>query len=540
MQENIYRAISDWKKELFDFSKRNRLINCKIGGRSLELQYPEFDSVVQHFLIDGKTMAFPWKSMLIDDSSEDNEIDADESSETDNNPLPQNTKQRLPLSDYISLIGHGGILTNLTDRELQSKLKRLSHNAKIAQSEHGINILFVAMGFLQWYETDTSDDPIISPLILVPAVLRKTSLKAPWALERYDDEVVHNLCLWENLKFDFNLNLPEIPEQGFQDYSEIESYLDNIQNTIFTEGFTRRWKIDRRCILDCFSFQKMAMVKDLDDNKETIASHPICRIIAGDNTAFDDIAQGYSIINIGAKQLDEQIHPKKVFSVLDADSSQQEAIQAVISGKSIILDGPPGTGKSQTIANIIAEMLAKQKTILFVSEKSAALEVVKKRLDEVRLGDFCLDCHAMFSGKKGVVKELGRCLDIPCENYTSYQDELEELYATRQRLNSYALSLHQQFGNLKISPFEAHGLYLKYKQKQSFRSKHDNPLDMERSKLLEIRNLFRKLSNSPVIGNAKNHPWQGCLLSDISLGSQQIKKDFKDIANEIRLLPCPG
>ena len=205
------------------------------------------------------------------------------------------------------------------------------------------------------------------------------------------------------------------------------------------------------------------MVKDLEENKEKIAKHPICRLLAGDDTALDRIVQGYDTIDV--KQFDEKIHPKQVFSVLDADSSQQEAIQAVLKGQSIVLDGPPGTGKSQTIANIIAEMLARKKTILFVSEKAAALEVVKKRLDSVNLGDFCLDSHTMSSGgNRGIVYELGRCLEILPEPFKNYQDELEMLRVVRQRLNDYPKSLHKEFGKLDITPHQAHGYWLEYKQ----------------------------------------------------------------------------
>src|SRR5439155_14453245 len=100
-------------------------------------------------------------------------------------------------------------------------------------------------------------------------------------------------------------------------------------------------------------------------------------------------------------------------------SSQLEAILAIKSGASLVLDGPPGTGKSQTIANVIAECLADGKTVLFVSEKSAALEVVKQRLDEQNLGDFALNCRSHKASKKEIVTELGRCLNLPCEEYAS-------------------------------------------------------------------------------------------------------------------------
>src|SRR5690606_10720789 len=142
---------------------------------------------------------------------------------------------------------------------------------------------------------------------------------------------------------------------------------------------------------------------------------------------------------------------------LDCDSSQLEAIVAAKEGMSLVLDGPPGTGKSQTIANLIAEFLAVGKTVLFVSEKAAALEVVKRRLDDQKLGDFVLECHSHKANKKEVVAELARCLGLPREEYQDQRERLEELEAARQKLNEYVRALHETRDPLGISAYQAHG-----------------------------------------------------------------------------------
>ena len=164
-----------------------------------------------------------------------------------------------------------------------------------------------------------------------------------------------------------------------------------------------------RVILGTFNFQKLAMWQDLGDNRDRIAAHDLCRAIAGDETAPVSAAAELP----APEDFDDRVHPKDVHTILDSDSSQLEAILAAKSGMSLVLDGPPGTGKSQTIANIIAESLAAGKTVLFVSEKAAALEVVKRRLDASNLGDFCLECHSHKANKKDVIAELGRCLSLP-------------------------------------------------------------------------------------------------------------------------------
>src|SRR5262249_55952256 len=138
----------------------------------------------------------------------------------------------------------------------------------------------------------------------------------------------------------------------------------------------QRWEVLDEAALGTFSFQKLAMWEDLSRNRQQIAGHDLCRAIAGDPT----VALSAPADLPRAEDLDQKTRPDQTFHILDADSSQHEAVAAAVRGASLILDGPPGTGKSQTIANVIAESLAAGKTVLFVSEKAAALEVVQRRL----------------------------------------------------------------------------------------------------------------------------------------------------------------
>src|SRR5262245_22275960 len=162
------------------------------------------------------------------------------------------------------------------------------------------------------------------------------------------------------------------------------------------------------------------MWDDLGRNRDRIAGHDLCRALAGDSTASLRCPRDLPAAN----ELDRLAQPDKTFHILDADSSQHEAIEAAKRGASLVLDGPPGTGKSQTIANVIAEFLATGKTVLFVSEKAAALEVVQRRLQERGLSDFCLACHSHKANKREVVTELGRCLGLAQENPKDPSDDL--------------------------------------------------------------------------------------------------------------------
>ncbi len=154
-----------------------------------------------------------------------------------------------------------------------------------------------------------------------------------------------------------------------------------------------------------FSFQKLVIYKDLESNAALVTQHPIIRAIAGikeDNLILSGLPD--------EKDVDKIEAPAKTYQVLDADSSQRVSIEYALRGQSFVMKGPPGTGKSQTIANIIAECIANGKSVLFVSDKMAALEVVYKRLSEVGLAHFCLELHSSKANKQQVVAELKRSL----------------------------------------------------------------------------------------------------------------------------------
>src|SRR5204863_7536522 len=157
------------------------------------------------------------------------------------------------------------------------------------------------------------------------------------------------------------------------------------------------------------------------------------------------------------EELDEKTRPQDTHHILDADSSQHAAIVAATRGASLVLDGPPGTGKSQTIANVIAEFLAAGKTVLFVSEKTAALEVVKRRLDERRLGDFCLELHSHKANKREVIAELGRCLELKRVGAPDVDSKLTQLAESRRKLNTFVAELHTVRAPLGMSAYRVHG-----------------------------------------------------------------------------------
>ena len=222
-----------------------------------------------------------------------------------------------------------------------------------------------------------------------------------------EEEAVLNPALQVKLKNDYKIELPPIPEEW--NSKNLQDYFDLINKTLSEMS----WKVETSVDLGLFSFQKLVIYKDLETNSSLVTQHPIIRAISGikDNNL---ILSGLP----DEKDLDKIELPENTYQVLDADSSQRVSIEYALRGQSFVMKGPPGTGKSQTIANIIAECIANGKSVLFVSDKMAALEVVYKRLSEVGLAHFCLELHSSKANKQQVVAELKRSLD---ENLSSAQ-----------------------------------------------------------------------------------------------------------------------
>ena len=344
------------------------------------------------------------------------------------------------------------ILSEYTDRKLAAHLLKLDRTANESEQEHGVSTLFVAFGFLKWFESQDSEEPIFSPLILAPVQLSRDGIEAPWKLTFDDEYAATNPCLRELMVRDYRIQLPlaNLDAEGVESITDLSVYLEKVKISIQDMP---GWEVTQAVGIGNFNFQKLAMWEDLGRNRARISSHPHCLAIAGNGGSMASEEKD----PIPARELDSKVHPKETNQILTADSSQQEAIERVKRGANMVIDGPPGTGKSQTIANIIAELIALGKNILFVSEKTAALEVVKKRLDERGLGDFCLELHSNKANKKDVLENLRKTMEMPREKYKDFSADQELLFSNRAKLNNYVRILHEKKAPLDLSPYEIHG-----------------------------------------------------------------------------------
>ena len=304
---------------------------------------------------------------------------------------------------------------------------------------------------LRWYESDSSTTERRAPLVLIPVQLARSSVRENFKLTWTKDEIEANLSLEAKLKQDFNVRLPEMPPEHDLD---VEGYLSRVEKAVAKKG---RWSVERNDVhLNFFSFSKLLIYKDLDPETwpegNQPAEHPLVQQLFGS----DGFTQGPPDIGEDSHIDDHQgvaaLHP-----VVDADSSQTLAVLDALNGRNLVIQGPPGTGKSQTITNLIGEALARDLTVLFVAEKMAALEVVKRRLDTVHLGDACLELHSHKTNKRAVLDELRRTLAVGRPQADRGTEDGVLLHETRGRLNDYARAVNSPVERSELTPHELVG-----------------------------------------------------------------------------------
>ena len=326
------------------------------------------------------------------------------------------------------------------------RLLRLSGNARTAEEEQGLNILYLVLGFLKWRESANSEIWREAPLILLPVELVRNERTSTFDIRARDDDITTNLPLQERMRQDFGIVLPEVDEaEGWQP----SAYFTAVEDAVSGQP---GWTVDADGMqLGFFSFAKLLMHRDLDPaswGEGGLTDNPLLSGLLAEG--FDG---GVSMFGPEDK-LDVLLDPADIIQVVDADASQTKVIEEVRRGSSLVVQGPPGTGKSQTITNLIAAAAYDGKTVLFVAEKMAALSVVHQRLVKSGLRDICLELHSRTANKKALAQELGRTLMASAVAVPDIADA-GALRDDRDALNRTTDLLHLPLGPTGDTPFEA-------------------------------------------------------------------------------------
>lgn len=458
---NIEAQVGTLRKNLLDLSMKNQLLNFRPYTRSIKVEDEIPTEVYSTLVLDEKKMQFTPRAEKEEKSdSEDHDPEKDPSSETSTEPDDDGSTSRTPEEEsllwklpkpqlkvkgkYSDLL----LQTNLTAEELQKRLFRIGQQSRSMVEEQGYNILYLAMGFLEWRESSESENMRKAPLLLVPVELERKKVKGPFKLRWTGEEIITNISLQEKLT-EQNIELPELEMPESKD--ELYNYFKAVKKAVSSK---KDWKVIYEIYLGFFSFTKFVMYKDLDPESwsgEYLEGNPIINAIF--DPSGDNCDEGFL-----PEEVDKKLRYKDVYHILDADSSQIAVIEDAKAGRNMVVEGPPGTGKSQTIVNLIAELISNGKTVLFVSEKMAALEVVKSRLDGIGLGEFCLELHSRKSKKKDVLNELERTLYKRVNPQISLENEFQSIEKLRSELDEYDKVLHSPFGEIELSPFQLFGM----------------------------------------------------------------------------------
>jgi len=339
--------------------------------------------------------------------------------------------------------------TNESENTLFARLLKTYRDAQASLEEQGVNILFVALGMLEWYESDTSEEIVKSPLILIPVLIER-GRGNKFKIKYEGTETGTNLSLEGKLEQDFRIRLPDIMNP---DDLDLKEYFKLVEKAISQKP---RWRInDKSVVLSFFSYNKYIIYKDLSGTLWPDEIKPWNNQILENllDKGFDDSEQGIT----EEEELDKHRPLSQVHEVVNADSSQILALLEARSGRSMLIEGPPGTGKSQTITNLIAEALGEGKKVLFVSEKKAALEVVWRNLEKVGLHEACLELHSNKTNKKAFYTRIKETVELGKPQTERVEAEIRKLEEARDTLNSYCHAVHDVIVGRKITPIQAMG-----------------------------------------------------------------------------------
>jgi Protein of unknown function (DUF4011)/AAA domain len=478
--KRVAEALDDARRELIDISRRNRLLHTPRAGRRvhcLEFTDVNTDLVFSELARDGRVFALR--------------------TEDENAPSVEGrNSQSLP-----------ALSTQVTPEVVERRLLKFYREARVIEEEQGVNILFLAIGFLKWFEDPRSEEPCWAPLILLPVLIERRPGREQFVLRGRGDDLFVNVSLKEKLRSISKVELPELPDS---DEWLPSMYFDAVAAAVSGEA---RWQVDRTgCGLGFFTFSKFLMWRDLAGSAwpeaGRLLAHPLISALLGHGQSFEPSPP----LADDDEPIDKKIDVSAAIHVLDADSSQALAVEEARTGRNLVIQGPPGTGKSQTIANIIAAAVHKGRSVLFVAEKAAALDVVYGRLKAAGLEPLCLELHSRKATKAAVVSSLDRALSsggtVPLSDGVA-----QSLRTARDQLNDWSETIHTQIGRSGRTPYLVMGqvLQLRAENVKPLNDRLDAPgeWDAEQLRIAE-RSVDRAAAATSKLGVVPDtHPWRG-------------------------------
>jgi very-short-patch-repair endonuclease len=542
-QDRVAAAVNAWKTRLLDLTKRNRALSfrsSKVATVAIVDEQPA--EVFRQLQLRHQAMRF---KAAPETAATAVEVEAKEPQTSVESPVPatllEDEDDTALGTDFVPYDPtelderhtDGWLQTSSAPEALDRSLRRLEEQARLSIEEQGVNTLFLALGMLTYTEPEAPGKAFRAPLVLLPVALSRKSARAGYEVRATDDDPLVNPALTEYLR-GRGVVLPELPDFSNTDDYDLQCLFSAVAAQVSVQP---SWAVKTDIYLGLFSFQKFVMYKDLEANAAAMSGH---RLIQQLITRSGGHAIGLPA-EIRDMQLDEEFPPEATSQVVNADSSQLRAIAATARGHDLVIEGPPGTGKSQTITNLIAAALAADRSVLFVAEKMAALEVVYDRLVEAGLGEFCLELHSTKANKRAVIHELGAALDASLQQVAAPQASTQRLPQVRHTLTAYTRAVHTPFGALGASPYRIYGELGHVLGAR--RVKLDLPIEAVSRQQLEqaVRDLGDLAAASAAVGTPAEHPWRDTLRTFYSEDDlETVREHADDVAARTAELAAGG
>ncbi len=522
---SLRETIEAVRGRLIDLSLRNRLLNTNLEaktGSGVRLASPDCTSFFERCWL--QKLPVEIRARITDDAAELlGELDGGSKAARD---------------DHSESRAAAFLRSEFEVKALRSRMQSLHRDTREREQEQGINTLFVALGFLEWCEAESSEQIRYAPVVLLPVEIRIEPNSDKFVILARDEELHTNPSLRLFIEKQFGLVLPESTDS--EDF-HLTKYFDEIELAIKSRA---NWRLSRTdLLLGSFSFDKFILWRDLAidsvEKEQLLQSNSILRDLL---SSPDDAVSREAPLEFEGKFLDAFFKPSDLNYVLDADGSQTEAIQTALSGRNMVIQGPPGTGKSQTITNLIVSAVLAGKKVLFVSEKIEALNVVKDRLSNADCSALCLELHSRKISKSAVLSQLNESLEFS-DDHRGESSDLEHLEHSQLLLNTYHDDISRTVAPFGYSHYELSGLLL-LKEKRIKGNRHYKIPDAREftkktleSKLSELRELQSHLVSE---GPPACHPCRFFKLRRLTRGqlsdlSDKLKNSLSFLQNTILL-----
>lgn len=494
------------RMELLDLSARNRLLNIpRNSATSKIIQIVDEKTAEIYRLLVAENRPFTFLPGRASVSSGEVQGDTDELAEL---AQPDNTVDERGVFNRHT---DTKFQTKLTSKGLQKRLLDLCLDARTLEEEQGVNILYLALGTLKWVNPTNVNNVRYAPLVLVPVALERGNAAEQFKLRWRQEDISSNLSLEAFLARVHNIKLPSFE---ISDEFDAAAYIAEVAQAVQSKT---DWEVNQDdIVLGFFSFAKFLMYRDLDPavwpGDAGLIDHPLIKGLLADG--FADASSSIP----DNESIDEHIHSSELLHIVDCDSSQTLAVHDVRKGRNLIIQGPPGTGKSQTIANVIAAAIADGKTVLFVAEKMAALEVVKRRLDQAGVGDAVLELHSNKANKRILLNELRRTSELGAPKGDFPATLNERLQRARLSLNQHAQRMHSRHPAAGMTPFEVIGQLAQssYNRVSPFSGLIGRPETWSPDQRHVCFELIAELAQRiHEIGIPAKHPWRGVGLTTV-------------------------